>query len=263
MHRIITSVVMSLFVFAGMATIVAPQDVRAELEGAVGIWLFDEGSGKVAHDSSENENHGELHGGKWVNGKFGKALEFNGTNEFVEVPDSDSLDLEEAVTMVCWFNWEGSGDGWQTFFSKGPMSGTWENWAYFINMPNRHTHFCKNPGGARNCFNSPNNAFEPKKWVHTAATYDGKTQIVYIDGKDVSKGALSGKMVPNNNYLGIGYREGSPHWWKGMLDDMAVFDRALSGDEIRDIMENGLSSMMATHPKNKLATTWGKIKEVQ
>jgi len=264
MRKFITLAV-SLLVFAGMVAL-TPQNVRADLvEDAVGIWLLDEKSGTTVRDSSANGNHGEMRGGsgKWVKGKFGNALELNGTTEYAEVPDAPSLDLKEQVTMVCWFNWEGTGDGWQTFFSKGPMSGPNENWALFINSPSRHTHFCKNAGGARDCFNSPVNAFEAKQWVHAAATYDGKIQITYLNGKEVAKGNLSGKMVPNDNYLGIGFREGSPHYWKGMLDDMAVFKRALSVDEVVGIMENGLDSLMAVHPDDKLADTWGKIKKVQ
>ena len=264
MYRIITSFAISLIVFAGMATSV-PRALSADLlEDAVGIWLLDEKDGTTVHDSSENENHGEMQGGKgkWVKGQFGNALELNGTGEFVEVPDSDSLDLEEQVTMICWFNWAGSGDGWQTFFSKGPMGGLDENYALFINTGGRHTHFCTNAGG-RNCLNSPVNAFEPNEWHHTAATYDGERKITYLDGKEVQNDPLSGKLVTNDDYLGIGFRQGSSHYWKGMLDDMAVFSRALSADEVKDIMDNGLESLMAVQPNDKLATMWGKIKKVR
>jgi len=262
MQKVIVSLAVSLFF--GMV-IFAPQSVHAELmDDAVGIWLMDETGGTEVSDSSKIGNSGEITSGsgKWVKGKFGNALELNGTSEYVEVPDSDSLDLEEQVTMICWFNWEGSGDGWQTFFSKGPMGGLEENYALFINTGSRHTHFCTNAGG-RNCLNSPNNAFEPQQWHHTAATYDGKKKITYLDGKVVQDDALGGNMVTNDDYLGIGFRQGSSHYWKGMLDDMAVFNRALSEDEIVDIMDNGLESMMAVHPDDKLSTMWGKIKKIR
>jgi hypothetical protein len=265
MRKFIISLAVSLLVFAGIATLV-PQNVRAELlEDAVGIWLLDEKSGTDVHDSSGNGNNGKMSGGsgKWVTGKFGNALELNGTSEFVQISDAPSLDLEQEVTMVNWFWWEGSGDGWQTFFSKGPMSGTNENWAHFINTGGRYTHFILNAGGPRVNLDSAGNIFEPKKWYHAAATFDGKMRIIYIDGKEASRGALSGKLVTNNNYLGIGFREGSPHYWKGMLDDMAVFKRALSAAEVKEIMENGLDSLMAVHPNDKLTSTWGKIKKVQ
>ena len=247
-----------MFLLTTMAFIASDADI---MDGVVGIWLFDEGSGEQAGDSFDAGNDGDFQGKpKWVKGKFGKCLEFNGSGDFIEVPDAKSLDLEKAVTMVCWFNWEGTGDGWQTFFSKGPMSGPNENYAHFTNSGNRHTHFCKNAGGARNCFNSPNNAFEAEKWHHTAAIYDGKKQYTYIDGKLVAEAALTGKMVTNDNYLGLGFREGSGHYWKGMLDDMALFNRALSGDEVEEIMDKGLETVMAVTPQDRLTVMWGSIK---
>ncbi len=240
----------------------APRGDSVDLKDAVGVWLLDEKSGEVAHDSSGNGNDGTLqNGGNWVKGKFGNALELNGTNQFVEVPDSDSLDLEDEVTMICWFWWEGSGDGWQTFFSKGPASGTNENWAHFINTAG-YTHFILNAGGTRSNLDSPGNSFDANKWYHAASTYDGSMRRIYIDGEEVANGALNGKLVPNNNYLGLVFREASTHYWKGMLDDMAVFKRALSEEEVVEIMEDGLSAGMAVSPKDKLTLTWGEIKVV-
>ena len=63
--------------------------------------------------------------------------------------------------------------------------------------------------------------------------------------------------------MGIGFRQGSSHYWKGMLDDMAVFNRALSEGEIQELMDNGVESIMAVQPNDKLTTMWGKIKKVQ
>ena len=76
----------------------------------------------------------------------------------------------------------------------------------------------------------------------------------------VSEGPLSGKMVTNDDYLGLGFREGSGHYWKGMLDDMALFNRALSGDEVEEIMNEGLETVMAVTPQNRLTVMWGRIK---
>ena len=143
------------------------------------------------------------------------------------------------------------------------MSGANENWAFFINTASRYTHFILNAGGARSNLDSPGSAFDVKKWYHVAATYDGAMRRVYINGGEVATGALSGKLVPNNSYLGLGFREASTHYWKGMLDDMAVFKRALSEEEVVDIMDNGLGKGMAISPKDKLAITWSEIKIVR
>jgi hypothetical protein len=69
----------------------------------VGMWLFDEGKGDTAKDSSGNKNDGKFKGDlKWVDGKFGKALEFPGVDEnFVEVPHDDSLTLT-TFTFAAW-----------------------------------------------------------------------------------------------------------------------------------------------------------------
>lgn len=244
-----------------LLAIFVSQGVCVELQDAVGVWLLDETSGEIAKDSSGNGNDGTLHGGEWVDGQVGNCLKLSGSNEFVEVPDSDSLDLVEEVSMVCWFNWEGAGDGWQTFFSKGPMSGTNENYAHFVNTGGGYTHFILNAGGARSNVDSPGSSFEPNEWYHAAATYDGETRRIYINGEEVKSQATSGDLVPNDNYLGLGFRQGSSHYWMGMLDDMAVFKRGLSDDEINDIMDNGLAEvMLSVDPKDKIALTWGKIK---
>jgi hypothetical protein len=235
------------------------QNAKAELKGAVGIWLFDEGKGDVATDSSGNKNHGKIEGGsKWVDGKFGKALEFNGTNGAVQVPDSPSLDLVEAVSMVSWFWWAGAGDGWQTFFSKGPIAAPGENYAHFTNSPGQHLHFVLTPGGARQFLNG--GKFEPKKWHHTAAVWDGKKAQVYLDGKLVGEQAMAGKLAANNFTLRIGHREASSHWWMGVEDEMAVFNRALSEKEVLDIMNNGLAKSLGIEAKGKLTTSWGEMK---
>ena len=55
------------------------------IDGLVGAWHFDEGQGNIAHDSSGNNNHGTIYGAKWVDGKFGKALEFDGVDDYVEI----------------------------------------------------------------------------------------------------------------------------------------------------------------------------------
>ena len=137
------------------------------------------------------------------------------------------------VTMTCWFWWAGSGDAWQTFVSKGPMSGTNENWAFFINTGTTYTHFIITPNGARINVDSPGGAFDAEAWHFVAGTYDGSTVKIYIDGEVVVEQGSSGTLTPNDSSLRIGHREASTHWWTGVLDEVGVFNRALSaGSEV-------------------------------
>ena len=97
----ITVLTFSLLFFSSVLAIEAKINFEKD---CVGMWLFDEGSGKVAKDSSGNKNDGILKGNaKWGKGQFGKALVLKGVaSDYVEVPDHDSLDMEKQITVVFW-----------------------------------------------------------------------------------------------------------------------------------------------------------------
>ena len=79
---------------------------KAEItkEDIVAIWMFDEGSGNILKNSSENGNNGKLiERPTWVDGKFGKALKFNvDKKQRVKVENSDSLNLTDQISILAW-----------------------------------------------------------------------------------------------------------------------------------------------------------------
>ena len=99
-------------IFLSIGYAIAQDDV-------VGMWLFDEGKGDVAKDSSDNGNDGEIVDCQWVEGKFGKALSFNGTSSYVEVPHKPSLSVsDDQISIIAWITQRIEGDEWQTIVSK-------------------------------------------------------------------------------------------------------------------------------------------------
>ena len=85
-----------------------PSIAAIDRNNIMGMWLFDENSGDVAIDSSGNKNDGKIHGAKRVNGKFGKALEFDGTDNWVEVAHSNTVAFEKGVSFTITVNFKGT-----------------------------------------------------------------------------------------------------------------------------------------------------------
>jgi hypothetical protein len=87
-RRVVVSILVAVFVMVGLA---GPAIAHASTD-AVLVMHFDEGSGTIAKDDSGYGNDGTIYGAKWVDGKYGKALSFDGVDDYLEVPDSDILD---------------------------------------------------------------------------------------------------------------------------------------------------------------------------
>ncbi|MBI1925018.1 hypothetical protein HYR99_12320, partial [Candidatus Poribacteria bacterium] len=106
-------------------------DAKIDSKSVVGIWLFDKGGGKTAEDSSKNGNDGNMKGTlQWVDGKFGKALEFPGKDDsFVEVPSNNSLDLT-TFSFTMWVKIEHTGN-YQAVLIK-TADGLVENYSGYI-----------------------------------------------------------------------------------------------------------------------------------
>jgi len=108
--------------------------------------------------------------------------------------------------------------------------------------------------------NSPGNVIEAEKWMHVAASYDGDARI-YVNGEEVVEIKKGQKLTPSEQPLRIGHRNGSSHYYNGLMDEVAVFSRALKLDELKLVME-GLEALLAVKPGGKLTTTWGRIKNL-
>lgn len=241
-----------------MATFFALPSFAQDLqEGLVAYWMFNEGDGIIASDSSGNGYDGDLLGDpEWVDGHFGGALEFDGSQDEVNVLYDEALNPAEAFTVCVWANVDPGSGGHRAPIScrdDGPLSGyiiyaePGNTWQYWIGT------------GAWNSIQGP--AVELGEWTHLAATYfDGK-QKFYVNGEPA--GEATGDLVTNadNNLLiGAGANERAVHEYLfvGQIDDVRLYNRELTEDEIAEVMASEILS--AVSASGKLAATWGMIK---
>ena len=237
---------------------------KIEPENIVGIWLFDQGAGKMAQDSSDNGNHGALKGGvKWVEGKFGKALAFDGNDDWVNMGDNPILKPETNadgnVTFMAWYKWEG---GRYVLSSGGQTSST--GIAITHDPDAQKIWFGVNTGKkSAGTGYTPHQALG-KGWHHLAGSYDDKKEILiaYIDGKVLKQVKASTKPLENKwQELHIGKPNNVGNYFiKAIIDEVAIFNVAFDKETINTIMTKGLEGALAISSAGKLAAAWASVK---
>ena len=232
--------------------------VYAQDEHTVLLYTFETGNGDTVKDLSENGNDGKLMGAKWDDGKFDDGLFLGGDvpRDFVEIPDSDSLDLVDGLTVEMWVYLNTASTAGDTGATKGvsyKVGPQNENKVLF-----RMTTTSAAWGAA---FVLGNTVLPLKTWVHIAATYDAESGDgkLYIDGVvDNEKDIGGGNIVPNNDVLWLG--RGAAPFMNGYIDEVRFSNIARSEREIQQLMKIGIEGVLAVTPKNKLSTTWGQLK---
>ena len=98
----------TFFVF-GVILVATASEAKINTDSMVAAWFFDEGNGKTASDSTGNGHDGAIEAGpKWVKGRFGKALEFDGTDDWVSVPHSKNLGFSAGKSFTITVHYKGS-----------------------------------------------------------------------------------------------------------------------------------------------------------
>jgi len=230
---------------------------------AVGVWLFDEDEGDVARDSSKNGNDGTILGGEWVDGKFGKALKFNGIAPTgVTVEDSASQLLKDQMTVVAWVN--ASSNASATIIRKGiyNAAGGTKGWAIDIGSASGSFRKFVYLESGLQIFDGPTKP-EIEEWQHLAFTYDGTEFKAYLNGEVYGTTVASGDLTESQEPIGIGINSTRAHAFAGIIDEVGVFNKALTESDIKGIMTEGLDMMLgitAVDLSGKLTTTWAGIK---
>ena len=190
----------------------------------VAHWSFDrfDTDGDWVFDSSGNGNDGTIIGQpKLIKGMFGDALNFDGENDTVVVPDY-AVFGKENITLMGWFNPNDAVTNRPLIVKKGSFSVGFTN--------NDELQFVAQPNDTSV---ESVSRFQVGEWIHFAVTYDGKTMQVYIDGELQNEQPNDIPIAQSEDDLVIG--EG----FTGSIDAVGFYNKALTEDEIVFLMEEG------------------------
>jgi len=217
------------------AILLAPTAAPAGAPGLVGAYGFDETGGSSATDSSGSGNTGAISGAvSSAAGKFGRALSFDGVNDVVSVADSNTLDLTTGMTLEAWVNPSTSLTGWKDVIYKGD-----DNY-YLMGCSSSLAPAAggKYGGVYGEVFGTA--ALAANTWTHLAATYDGATLKLYVNGVLVASTPQTGALSPSTNPLSIGGDPIYGQYFTGLIDEVRVYNTALTQAQVQTDMSTAL-----------------------
>lgn len=206
---------------------------QTTMNGLVAAYGFDEGSGSSVNDVSGHGNTGVINGAAWApapEGKYGSALSFNGVNDLVVINASDTstLNIGSTITEEAWVYPTMTQDSWSTIMHR-------ETDAYYLHASSPAG--AMRPAGGATFNGTESYVASPQSiplntWTHLAFTYDGHIIKLYANGALIVSKPETGVIQPNANPLRIGGNYPYGQFFQGLIDEVRIYNRALTAAEI-------------------------------
>ena len=219
------------------------------LNGLVGWWKFDETNGTVAYDSSGNGNDGYLtNGPTWTEGKIGGSLSFDGVDDRVALPNS-ALNGLTNLTLNLWTKLNsGSQDH---FFISGASSSQHNH--FLFGLTNTNEIHIWDGNSKKNGHSYPPSNWDGK-WINITLIrkIDGSGSQIFIDSVNVNSKAYNASALSiADKGLWVGADQDrvnggweSTQFLDGLIDEVRIYDRALSADEVQALYNMGQYSSL-------------------
>lgn len=240
-------------------------------------FTFDTVKGKTIVDESGNGLDAEvIQNTQFVEGKYGKAIHItHETEDCVNIPSAKALEISEEITMMAWVyheNWQGHSSQWLDKGSHGRDRHSVYGMAVFDEKDLGGAGWLKDGSGisivlgtgATQQIQMVDRTMKNKKWHHIVGVCERSGVKMYLDGEIILRPVdkfdnINFKGV-NEEDLRIGCVKNKPHYAfeGGSIDEVSIWSRALSEDEVKTAMRGPLLSVS---PKGKVAATWGNIKQ--
>jgi len=209
-------------------------------KGLVLEYRFEGDAGEKARDTSGMGNDGIVHGATPAADRHGRAQaarQFNGNGAWIEAPNNFGDKLTREVTVAVWMKQLGPGSNWGRIVSGGsPVNSVYK--------------LCQLPGGSGLVWRPivQDESFdaaevqircELSEWTWVVGTYDGSLTALYVNGRKVGENRRPGRLATSTRTVAIGGEDGEhegagqPSWFHGLLDEVRIYERALTAEEVR------------------------------
>jgi len=234
-------------------------------ETILAMWPFNEVNGDTTADSSGNGHDAALIGNvTWPQGqgKFSGALQFDGIDAYLKAGPVPLPSNSFTATLWAYIDEQA---GWAHILENGsPEAGWFGSFRIQVGAEVGQFYVALGNGAAPVVDNGPDGemiGWEVDKWSHIAVTYDGAKCRIYLNGSEATNFDCDLDVTTGSGTVLMGCFNEKKNYYKGLLDDVAIFSVALGADQINDIMNNGLLfETTSVNPAGKLATTWSHIK---
>jgi len=218
-----------------------------------------------ANDASGTGNDATVHGAPLTtdrNGNAGSAYEFDGSDDYMTIAQDPTLNVDH-VTLAAWINLDSYKDDQRIITKETGDSWPYSSYSLLISdTDEQYLQFRIGIGSDRYMVTSPD-VVSLNTWQHVAATYDGSALRLYINGEEVASESVSGVIADTDNPLYIGNSQFFDRVLDGKLDDVKVYNRALSATEVsglynvdpQDIPE-APSGLSASVNESQVDLTW-------
>ena len=198
---------------------------------------FEEGSGSTVNDNSGNNNHGTITGATYTtNSKFGNyALSFDGLNDYVTIHDDSTLDITDELTLEAWIYPTAITD-YDSIITKASDTSS-PPWTYYALGFDADTEMIRCRIFTGTSYKVMSSVLSPNNWYHVVGTYSSSTNelSIYLNGVLQNSITASGQIATNNKDVLIGgFEYGTDESFNGYIDDVRIYNKALSSQEVKD-----------------------------
>ena len=229
----------------------------------LGWWKLDEGQGTTAIDGSGHGNHGTLIGNpQWVEGYDGGALDFEYGNSDDGVAVTAFDVVGGAIALGAWIKPESFTQNDGRIITKASGTSGNDHWWMLSTIANGADYTLRfrlktDDGQDTTTLIADDGALVAGEWTHTAATWDGTAMVIYKDAVEVAREAKGGTAVATSANLGISignHLSGTTgnRAWDGLIDDVRVYNKALSVEELEKAMQGDPLLAWGPSPRNNV-----------